>query len=124
MTSLRKILANQQNAKRSTGPKTLHGRARASRNAIRHGLTLSPLLDPVFSAAVKKLARQLVGSEADRELYETACEFAEAQLELNRVRHQRHRLIARAHAEPFFETKEIQKKNSRLARRYYVAARR
>ena len=30
--------ANRQNAKKSTGPKTAAGKARASRNALKHGL--------------------------------------------------------------------------------------
>ena len=30
--------ANRQNAKKSTGPKTADGKARASRNALKHGL--------------------------------------------------------------------------------------
>ena len=32
------ILANQQNAQKSTGPRTLAGKARASRNALKYGL--------------------------------------------------------------------------------------
>jgi hypothetical protein len=39
MTSLRQIESNRRNAQRSTGPKTQNGKARASQNAVRHGLT-------------------------------------------------------------------------------------
>lgn len=39
MASKRQIEANQENAKRSTGPKSLAGRAKSSRNAYRHGLS-------------------------------------------------------------------------------------
>lgn len=39
MASKRQIEANRANAKRSTGPRTVAGKARASRNARRHGLS-------------------------------------------------------------------------------------
>jgi hypothetical protein len=37
-TSVRKVAANRQNALKSTGPKTLRGKAHSRRNAIMHGL--------------------------------------------------------------------------------------
>jgi hypothetical protein len=47
MATEKQIAANRANAKRSTGPKTAAGRARSSRNAYRHGLSLElPLNDP------------------------------------------------------------------------------
>jgi len=39
MATRRQIEANQQNAISSTGPRTTAGRARSSKNALRHGLT-------------------------------------------------------------------------------------
>jgi hypothetical protein len=39
MTSERQIKANRSNANRSTGPRTISGKARSSRNAFRHGLS-------------------------------------------------------------------------------------
>jgi hypothetical protein len=41
MTSERKRLANQQNALKSTGPRTAQGKARSCRNASKHGLCAS-----------------------------------------------------------------------------------
>jgi hypothetical protein len=35
----KKIQANRQNAKKSTGPKSLAGKKRSSLNSIKHGLT-------------------------------------------------------------------------------------
>jgi hypothetical protein len=60
MTSLRQIESNRRNAQKSTGPKTDDGKRRASRNAVRHGLTAETVIrlleDPddyqVFESAV------------------------------------------------------------------------
>lgn len=38
MTSLAKIAANRENAKKSTGPRTAHGKAAAAMNAVRHAV--------------------------------------------------------------------------------------
>ena len=38
MASNRQVAANQQNAKKSTGPKSEAGKKRSSRNALKHGL--------------------------------------------------------------------------------------
>lgn len=41
MTCARRLAANRANAQRSTGPRTAKGKARASANARRHGLTVA-----------------------------------------------------------------------------------
>src|SRR5438046_6670818 len=41
LVSERKLRANQQNAKRSTGPRTLRGKANSRRNATKHGFFAS-----------------------------------------------------------------------------------
>ena len=46
MASPAQILANSENAQRSTGPKTAEGKQAASRNAIRHGLTGAQIVIP------------------------------------------------------------------------------
>jgi hypothetical protein len=44
MSSERQIAANRRNAQRSTGPRTLNGKHRSRRNAIRHGLTAETVI--------------------------------------------------------------------------------
>jgi hypothetical protein len=63
MASERQIAANRQNAKRSRGPKTEHGKARSSRNALRHGFSARKYLlageswEEYFTSANRSLPR-------------------------------------------------------------------
>ncbi len=93
MTSTRKVAANGRNAARSTGPSTAGGKARASRNAYKHGLAVSILDDPAISAEVERLARSLVGKR--RDLYELAQAriVAEAEFDILRIRAMRVKMI-------------------------------
>ena len=44
MTNPAQLAANRRNAQKSTGPKTAEGKAAASQNALRHGLTAGKIL--------------------------------------------------------------------------------
>ena len=120
MISARKLRANRANARASTGPRTVAGKARATRNARRHGLTLSVLADPAGSAEVEALAREIAGEGANLELQELACRIAAAQIDLVRVRRARYQLLSRALGDPVYESPGTVKKKtllvSRLAR--------
>jgi hypothetical protein len=63
--SAAKRAANRRNARRSTGPRTAAGKARAARNARRHGLTVSPLDDLAFMRAAAALARVILQMGTD-----------------------------------------------------------
>jgi hypothetical protein len=86
MTSQARIEANRRNARRSTGPCTAAGKARARHNARRHGLSVSVLADPLVFADVEQLAGALAGVTGDAARLKQARRFAEAEFELLRVR--------------------------------------
>ena len=98
MTSARKLNANRANARASTGPRTTAGKKNAARNALRHGLRSPIAADPVLSAEVETLARQIAGEGASQERRESATRVAEAQIDLKRIRRARHDLLTRAHS--------------------------
>ena len=85
MTSLKQIAANRRNALKSTGPITAQGKARVSRNALRHGLSISANRASVGSADVEELALLLVGDAASRTEIDLARAVAAAQLDLDRI---------------------------------------
>ena len=95
MTSNRKVEANRANARASTGPRTASGRARASRNALRHGLSL-PITSNPGCEEVEALASEIAGTNANTEMLQLARRVAEAQIDLQRVRYARHQLLAQA----------------------------
>jgi hypothetical protein len=81
--------------KKSTGPKTSAGKLKSSRNAYRHGLSSPSRVDPVTSAKADAIARALTGEDANEEKLRSAAEFAQAQLELQRIRSTRTDLMAK-----------------------------
>jgi hypothetical protein len=95
MATEKQIAANRANAQKSTGPKTAAGKLRSSRNAYRHGLSCSLRLDPVISAKAGAIAHALIGENPDEDKLRSAAEFAQAQLELQRIRSTRADLMAK-----------------------------
>ena len=91
MASERQIEANRKNAKRSTEPKTLAGKAKSRRNALFHGLSRSiadnDLALGVLASAIANAARQ-TGVE-----FETT-DVARAKLQFQRIGAIRHGLLA------------------------------
>ena len=96
MTSERKRSANRANSHASTGPKSPWGRAKSARNALRHGLNVPLKLDAAVFDDVETLARELVKGSPNTEIEDLARRVAETQIELARVRHVRHRLLAQS----------------------------
>jgi len=94
MASEKQIQANRKNAKRSTGPKTAAGRARSRRNALRHGLSLPLTLDTEMAAKADLIRQSLVAEQAKPTQVVAAIEFAQAQLDLLRIRAVRRQMMA------------------------------
>jgi hypothetical protein len=87
MTSERKIAANRQNARKSTGPRTAAGKTRVRRNALRHGLAARIVNDPTTSADADHLVTAICANEeADAASRERAMIIADCDMTLRRVR--------------------------------------
>ena len=114
MTTDRERRANRANAKSSTGPKTASGKARSAQNALRHGLNVSILSDPALAPLAEAMARRIVGHDADAEALERARRVAEAQVDINRVRGARRRLITGLLTDPKYQSLRVLRQQLRL----------
>ena len=86
MTSDRQKMANQRNARLSSGPRTEAGKGRSAKNALRHGLSIPVGQNPAALLAIKQLAETLSGNSDDVQRHEYAYALAEAYFELWRIR--------------------------------------
>jgi hypothetical protein len=109
LTTDRQQRANRANAKSSTGPKSAPGKARSAQNAMRHGLNVSVLSDPALAPLAEEMARK-----TDAEAVECARQIAEAQIDLNRVRDSRRRLIAGFLIDPKYQPLPVLRQQLRL----------
>ena len=76
------------------GPKTAAGKTRAAQNALRHGLNVPIWSDPALSPLAEAIASRIAGPNGDEQMLEHPRRIAEAQVDLNRVRNHRRRMIA------------------------------
>lgn len=93
MTDTYRAAVSRRNARRSTGPRTERGKSRVARNALRHGLSVSVQKLPEFDATVAALAQLIAGEGADQVRLDHARRIAEAQIDLQRVRSARRKLM-------------------------------
>lgn len=100
MASIRQIEANRANAKRSTGPRTVTGKAKSSRNALRHGLARRCKPDdPDFATLMIAIGSGL-GCQFGSEM---AAAVAQAKRDLRRVRVARQALLAALWGDPLVD---------------------
>lgn len=106
MTSKRKLAANRQNARSSSGPRTKAGKSRSAQNAFRHGLSISTYTDPAYMAAIEPVVREITGANASFELRELALMIVAAQIDLIRSRQARHQTILNFMNPPVIDNEE------------------
>jgi hypothetical protein len=82
----KQLAANRANALKSTGPRTAAGRRTSSRNAYRHGLSLPITMDSAVQVQIEAVAQAITGATASEDQLRAARAFAEAQLDLKRIR--------------------------------------
>jgi hypothetical protein len=80
-----RIRANRQNAKKSTGPRTAAGKARAARNAETHSLNTPITRSPFLQERVIELTDAIAGPNPTAQRLEAAREVAAAQVHVERV---------------------------------------
>ena len=115
MTSDRKIAANRQNARKSTGPNSGAGKLRSRHNALRHGLAIDVGADASLAAEVKKMVMAM-GSADRQEAIFPACRLAEAELDLLRIRKVRTAIFGEAFAESDPELRDHAELNRKLSK--------
>jgi hypothetical protein len=86
MASTAKIAANRKNAAKSTGPRSIAGRLRVSRNALRHGLSLPISANAEAATVASDLAGLIAGENPSPARIELARRIADAKIDLDRVR--------------------------------------
>ena len=94
MATEKQIAANRINALRSTGPRTLRGKSRSSRNALQHGLSISMLLDGLTMETANELTRIIAGNRGGLERLSAAQNFALAHLKTRRIELVRAKVIS------------------------------
>jgi hypothetical protein len=121
MTSERKIAASRRNAGKSTGPRSRHGKATVSRNALRHGLASATVGHGEEPEKVACLARLIAGKSCDGVRYEQAIIIAESWLSISRIRLFRVKAIERFRERmesPYFPGSPLRQEIDGLARQH------
>ena len=116
MTSDRKIAANRENAKKSTGPRTEAGLRRSRRNALRHGLAIDLRSEPTLNADVEMMAKAIASAGGQETAGVFARQLAEAEIELLRIRRIRTALFNTLYKKPEVQIQDYAELNGNLTK--------
>ena len=86
MTSERRLAANRENAKRSTGPRTARGKLRVRSNAVQHGLATTALRHPALAIEVQRMAKAICSPSKSQLQFDQSLSIAASELMLIKVR--------------------------------------
>ena len=85
--------ANRANARLSTGPKSMVGKKKASKNALRHGLSVPVVHISALAGEIESLALRIVSGNQEDQRLEIAREIAAAQVDVKRIRETRKMIL-------------------------------
>ena len=95
MRLLRRVIANGENAKKSSGPISQEGKERSSKNAHRHGLSVDIDVLNEYREDIDALAREIAGDRLDTTSVAVATEIASAEIDLKSVRSVKEDLLSK-----------------------------
>ena len=96
MARANRTSANRRNAAKSTGPRSIAGKQRASKNSYRHGLSARIGANSQLDSRIERLARAIAGDTIDAISLEYARTAAQAEFDLARIRELKVALIQKA----------------------------
>jgi hypothetical protein len=96
MARANRTSANRRNAAKSTGPRSIAGKQRASKNSYRHGLSARIGANSQLDSRIERLARAIAGDARDPIRLEYARTAAQAEFDLARIRELKVALIQQA----------------------------
>ena len=100
MATEKQIVANQLNAKKSTGPRSKAGKGQVSKNAVKHGLAAMAAEKETNAIAQGLLADFCAGQDPSVIIGERAREIAELQSIVIRARKAKVELLKKASDQP------------------------
>jgi hypothetical protein len=125
MSPSRRTSANCANAQRSTGPRSLEGKAQSRVNAFKHGLAIPAAVLPELAHDITELARKLAGLAADDpSVLQAAIGVVAAAVDVERARSARRDLLQQMVSDSQFHDPPLTRERSpdRPARIKYTVA--